>query len=79
MKRVRGETKVIVAGMNSWSGGRRRFCGGELKWCRLVGRAAGCTGGTVENGTFPTRMRGRKMLISVSYSIAFLKGNNIAC
>jgi len=57
-----------MAGMNSWSGGRRRFGGGALKLCRLV--VGG--GGGVENGTFPARMRGRKMLISVSYSIAFL-------
>jgi len=25
-----------MAGMNSWSGGRRRFGGGALKLCRLV-------------------------------------------
>lgn len=41
LKRVRGETKATMAGMNSWGGGRRRFGGGELKWCRLVGRWGG--------------------------------------
>jgi hypothetical protein len=45
LKRVTGETKVTMAGMNSWSGVRRWFGGGELKWCRLVGRMVGVMGG----------------------------------